>query len=78
MVFDYHFCGLGALKLSGFRDATMYPACGQVVVVRDEFDSMMIASGTEDAPSEDMYAMVHAAGGRTILAGTFEVGNWES
>lgn len=70
--------GLGALKMGGVRDADMYSARGQVVVVRNEVDSMVLASGTDDGPSDAVYAMKRAAGGGTILGGTFEVDNWES
>ena len=70
--------GLGASKLGGVEDKTVYPARGQIVLVRNEIDSMLIASGTEDGPSDSLYAMKRAAGGGTILGGTFDPNNWES
>ena len=70
--------GLGSLKLGGVRDTTMFPARGQVVVVRNEMDAMLIVSGTEDGPSEALYAMTRGGGGGSILGGTFQADSWES
>lgn len=69
--------GLGALKLGGVRDTNMAPIRGQVVLVRNEVP-MMGASGTDDEPADLCYAMTRAAGGGTILGGTYDLGNWES
>ncbi|KAL6859947.1 D-amino acid oxidase [Amphichorda felina] len=70
--------GLGSLKLGGVRDTTMFPARGQVVVVRNEMDAMLIVSGTEDGPSDALYAMTRGGGGGSILGGTFQADSWES
>lgn len=70
--------GLGSLKLGGVKDETMAPARGQIVVVRNESTPMLITSGVEDGGSDVMYLMQRAAGGGTILGGTYDVGNWES
>lgn len=70
--------GLGSLKLGGVRDTTMAPARGQVVLVRNESTPMMICSGTQAGGGEEMYLMQRAAGGGTILGGTYDIGNWES
>ena len=69
---------LGSLKLGGVEDASLAPARGQIVIVRNECTPMMCSSGTEDGPSEIMYLMQRAAGGGTILGGTYDIGNWES
>lgn len=73
--------GLGSLKLGGVLDTTMAPARGQVVLVRNEASPanvMVISSGTDDSPKEVMYVMQRAAGGGTVLGGTYDLGNWES
>lgn len=70
--------GLGSLKLGGVKDTTLTPGRGQVVVVRNECHPMIVTSGTEDGMDEMLYIMQRAAGGGTILGGTYDVGNWES
>jgi len=70
--------GLGALTLGGVEDKLVYPARGQIVVVRNEADAMYSVSGTDDGPDEAMYIMTRAAGGGTILGGCYQMGNWES
>jgi D-amino-acid oxidase len=70
--------GLGSLKLGGVEDATMAPARGQIVLVRNEMHPMTTTSGTDDGPNELLYTMQRAAGGGTILGGTYDMGNWES
>ncbi|KAG9258238.1 uncharacterized protein F5Z01DRAFT_326402 [Emericellopsis atlantica] len=70
--------GLGSYKLGGVKDTNMYPARGQVIVVRNEVDSMLFVSGTEDGANEAVYAMNRAAGGGAILGGTFEAGTWDT
>ncbi|RFU80235.1 d-amino-acid oxidase [Trichoderma arundinaceum] len=69
---------LGSLKLGGVEDSSLTPARGQVVVVRNEFHPMVATSGTDDGPTEMAYIMQRAAGGGTILGGTYDMGNWES
>ena len=70
--------GLGSLKLGGVEDKTMAPARGQVVVVRNEAPFMVATSGSDDGETEICYIMMRAAGGGTILGGTYDKGNWES
>lgn len=70
--------GLGSLKLGGVRDTTMAPARGQVVLVRNESSPMLICSDSKDGHPEETYLMQRAAGGGTILGGTYDIGNWES
>jgi D-amino-acid oxidase len=59
-------------------DATVYPARGQIVVVRNEATPMTTVSGTEDGATEVCYMMQRAAGGGTILGGTYDKGNWDA
>lgn len=70
--------GLLASRLGGLEDDTVYPIRGQIVLVRNEVSLMTTISGTEDADDEVCYAMQRAAGGGTILGGTYEKGSWES
>ncbi|CAH0020895.1 unnamed protein product [Clonostachys rhizophaga] len=69
--------GLGSRKLGGVEDTKMAPARGQVVIVRNEAP-MTGLSGTDDDPNDACYVMTRAAGGGTILGGTYHIGNWES
>jgi len=69
--------GLSALKLGGVEDKNLLPARGQIVVVRNEAGSMYAVSGSDDA-DEVTYIMQRAAGGGTILGGSYQKGNWES
>ncbi|KAF7559652.1 hypothetical protein G7046_g4508 [Stylonectria norvegica] len=70
--------GLGSYTLGGVKDTTMSPARGQTVLVRNESSPMLITSGSDDGPTEETYLMMRAAGGGTILGGTYDLGNWES
>ncbi|KJR84353.1 D-amino-acid oxidase [Sporothrix schenckii 1099-18] len=75
--------GLLACRLGGVMDKAVQPARGQVVVVRDELSPMLSAGKADDrygAPphSETVYNMMRAAGGGTVIGGTYQVGNWES
>ena len=70
--------GLGARKLGGVEDGAMKPARGQIVLVRNESSPMISSSGTDDGRAEILYLMQRAAGGGTVLGGTYDVGNWES
>jgi D-amino-acid oxidase len=70
--------GLMAAKLGGVEDQTVVPARGQIVVVRNDAGKMMDISGTDDGDEEACYVMTRAAGGGTVLGGSYELGNWES
>jgi D-amino-acid oxidase len=70
--------GLGSLKLGGVSDITMAPARAQIVLVHNEVEEMITTSGTDDGTEELLYTMQRAAGGGTILGGTYDLGNWES
>ncbi|KAJ9662413.1 D-amino acid oxidase [Coniosporium apollinis] len=64
--------GLSARKLGGVEDAAVYPARGQVVVVRNDPKVMASISGTDDGEDEATYIMHRAAGG------CLQKDNWES
>jgi len=70
--------GLSARKLGGVEDASVVPARGQIVVVRNDAGAMYSTSGTDDGDDEACYIMTRAAGGGTILGGCYQKGNWES
>lgn len=70
--------GLMARTLGGVEDLTVIPARGQIVIVRNDAGKMLDVSGTDDGPEEACYIMTRAAGGGTILGGSYQKGNWES
>ncbi|CAK1358617.1 unnamed protein product [Cercospora beticola] len=70
--------GLSSLKLGGVEDKKVYPARGQIVLVRNEPGFMASTSGTDDGDDEACYIMQRAAGGGTVLGGCLQVGQWES
>lgn len=70
--------GLMASRLGGVEDKTVVPARGQIVIVRNDAGKMMDVSGTDDGDDEACYVMTRAAGGGTILGGSYQKGNWES
>jgi D-amino-acid oxidase len=70
--------GLGASQLGGVADKSVFPARGQIVVVRNDAGKMLDVSGTDDGDSEACYVMTRAAGGGTILGGSYQLGNWDS
>ncbi|KAK0643874.1 hypothetical protein B0T16DRAFT_416775 [Cercophora newfieldiana] len=70
--------GVLASRLGGVMDATVQPARGQIVVVRNEApNNMMTTSGCDDSDDEIVYSMTRAAGGGTVLGGTYQLGNWD-
>lgn len=69
--------GLMASKLGGVMDKEVIPARGQTVLVRNDPGAMYGISGTDDADDELCYIMMRAAGGGTILGGTYQLGNWD-
>ncbi|KAK7734224.1 D-amino acid oxidase [Cytospora paraplurivora] len=70
--------GVMASRLGGVMDARVTPARGQVVVVRNESPVMYVTSSTDDGPEELAYTMTRAAGGGTVLGGTYQKGNWDA
>jgi D-amino-acid oxidase len=59
-------------------DTTVIPVRGQIVLVRNDPGVMLTISGTDDGDDEVCYIMKRAAGGGTILGGTYQKGSWES
>ena len=71
--------GVLACRLGGVMDGKVYPARGQIVLVRNEAAGIMTTvSGCEDGEDELVYVMQRALGGGTILGGTYMKGNWEA
>lgn len=70
--------GLMASRLGGVEDKSVVPARGQIVIVRNDAGKMLDISGTDDGDDEACYIMTRAAGGGTILGGSYQKGNWES
>ncbi|KAI9894997.1 MAG: hypothetical protein M1814_000219 [Vezdaea aestivalis] len=70
--------GLGAVKLQGILDESMYPIRGQTVLVSNHPGRMFAVLGTEDRTEELCYIMERALGGGTILGGSYQIGNWDS
>lgn len=70
--------GLSSIRLGGVEDNTLYPARGQIVVVRNDPGIMVSSSGTDDGPDEACYVMHRAAGGGCVLGGCLQKDNWES
>ncbi|CAL5873097.1 uncharacterized protein PFLUO_LOCUS7366 [Penicillium psychrofluorescens] len=70
--------GLMASRLGGVEDKLVVPARGQIVIVRNESDRMVNVSGTDHGDEEACYVMTRAAGGGTVLGGSYQKGNWES
>lgn len=70
--------GLASLRLPGVEDTSVYPARGQIVLVRNTIDIMASTSGTDDGGDEACYIMHRAAGGGCILGGCLQKDNWES
>ena len=70
--------GLSARFLGGVEDESVYPARGQIVLVRNDPKVMASVSGTDDGSDEATYVMHRAAGGGCILGGSFQQHDWES
>lgn len=65
--------GLGAHALGGVEDTAMIPIRGQVAVISQSSSFMTCVSGTEGYDDELTYAMTRAAGGGTIVGGSYTV-----
>lgn len=68
--------GLGSKTLGGVEDERMSPIRGQIVLVENEAQPMFNVSGTDDGDDEVAYLMTRAAGGGTVLGGTYQRGSW--
>ncbi|KAF2750517.1 FAD dependent oxidoreductase [Sporormia fimetaria CBS 119925] len=70
--------GLASATLPGVMDSTVYPARGQIVLVRNSPGAMYTTSGTDDGEDEAVYVMERAAGGGTVIGGCLQHGESES
>ncbi|CAD0111126.1 unnamed protein product [Aureobasidium uvarum] len=70
--------GLFSLFMEGVQDKNMYPARGQIVLVRNDPGYMATTSGTDDGEDEAVYIMHRAAGGGCILGGCLQADRWDS
>lgn len=70
--------GLSAARIKGVEDETVIPARGQVVLVSNDPGAMYTISGVDHEEDEVSYIMMRAAGGGTVLGGSYQKGNWES
>jgi D-amino-acid oxidase len=59
-------------------DQRLYPARGQIVLVRNDPGVMTSTSGTDAGEDEATYMMQRAAGGGTILGGCLQASHAES
>lgn len=70
--------GLSSLKLGGVEDKQLYPARGQITIVRNDPGNFMgVTSGVDDGPDEAAYIMHRAAGGGCVLGGCLQKDNWD-
>ncbi|PYI01894.1 FAD dependent oxidoreductase [Aspergillus sclerotiicarbonarius CBS 121057] len=69
--------GLSSKKLGGVHDDKLYPARGQIVVVRNDPGKMVSISGTDDGEDEVVYMMTRAAGGGTVIGGSYQKNQWD-
>jgi glycine/D-amino acid oxidase-like deaminating enzyme len=70
--------GLFSLFMKGVEDKNMYPARGQIVLVRNDPGYMATTSGTDDGDDEAVYIMNRAAGGGCVLGGCLQADRWDS
>jgi D-amino-acid oxidase len=68
---------LAGLGPDGTGDKLVYPVRGQVVLVRNELDSMIELTASHAGTDEMTYVMTRAAGGGTILGGCSQENNWD-
>lgn len=59
-------------------DSSVIPVRGQILLVRNDPGAMFTISGTDHGDDEVCYIMKRAAGGGTVLGGTYQKGSWES
>ncbi|KAJ5376820.1 hypothetical protein N7509_013706 [Penicillium cosmopolitanum] len=69
--------GLSSKSLGGVQDDTLFPIRGQVVLVRNDPHAMYSVSGCDDGEDEVAYMMARAAGGGTVLGGSYQKNNWD-
>nr|POE64903.1 lysophospholipase [Quercus suber] len=73
--------GLSARHLGGVEDESLYPARGQIALVRRSPTAapatMYSLSGTDDADDETCYTMHRPGGGGTVLGGCLQRDCWD-
>ena len=69
--------GLSSKKLGGVNDGTLHPGRGQIVVVRNDPGAMVSISGCDEAHDELVYMMTRAAGGGTVIGGSYQKDQWD-
>nr|POF17909.1 d-amino-acid oxidase [Quercus suber] len=73
--------GLSARCLGGVEDHSLYPARGQIALVRRAVTAapatMYSLSGTDDADDETCYTMHRPGGGGTVLGGCLQRDSWD-
>ena len=60
--------GLMASKLGGVEDKTVYPARGQLCIVKNNFEGLFTTSGSDDGPFETIYVQPRMGGERCQYA----------
>ena len=68
--------GLGAAALGGVRDSAVFPARGQVVLVRNYPEKLLTMAGPDG--DEDTYMIPRPAGGGTVLGGSYQPEDWNA
>lgn len=54
--------GLMASKLGGVQDENIFPARGQMCLVKNKISGIFTTSGVDDVPSDTMYVMPRGRG----------------
>lgn len=54
--------GLMARTLGGVEDAKVYPVRGQLCIVRNDFEGLFTACGSDDGPEETVYVQPRMGG----------------
>lgn len=60
--------GLLACKLGGVEDKTVFPARGQLCIVRNDFEGLFTTSGSDDGPFETIYVQPRMGGEQSSLS----------
>ena len=60
--------GLMAFKLGGVEDKSVYPASGQLRIVKNYFEGLFTTSGSDDGPFETIYVQPRMGGGSAQIS----------
>ncbi|KAJ8132538.1 hypothetical protein O1611_g1087 [Lasiodiplodia mahajangana] len=69
--------GIRAAKIDGVLDCQVYPARGQICLVRNTSSFLTTTSGTDDGDSDVFYVQPRPDG-LTVIGGCYQKGNWDS